>query len=132
MALLLTPVTVLAQVYRCDTPQGVVFSDERCGEQAEVVEFDQDSSGVTIDPPEQVSDYLVRKREEREEAREAYRESLAASPPPVIYPAPYPEYYPVYRRPIFGPPFHPHPPVRPPRPEPPPRPAPPSTLDPDR
>ena len=136
IALIAAPAAAFGQVYRCDTPQGVVFSDERCGEQAEVVEFEEDSSGVTIDPPDEVSDYLAQKREEREEAREAYRDSLAAAPRPVVYPEPEEPYHYYdygYRYPIFYPPLHPRPPIqRPPdRPRPPMR-APPSTLDPNR
>lgn len=133
-ALLLVAPAANGQVYRCDTPQGVVFSDERCGEQAQVVEFEEDSSGVTIDPPEEVSDYLEQKREQREEAREQYRDSIASAPPPVLYPVPEQPYrYYDYRYPVFYPPIHPRPPIqRPPdRPRPPMR-APPGTLDPNR
>lgn len=65
LCLLVLPVTVQGQIYRCDTPAGLVFSDERCGEDASLVIVSDESSGLGGGPPEEVREYLDQKRQER-------------------------------------------------------------------
>ena len=117
--LLLAAPAAQAEIYRCDTPQGPVFADKPCGEQAEVVTVDEGSSGISMGPPEEVRDYLDEQREERATEREERMQAQAARPvAPVSVPA-Y-EYesdgYPVYW-PNSGYPNRPRPPR--PSPEPP-------------
>ena len=40
------PVLSGAQIFRCDTPSGPVFSDERCGETARIVELKDETRGI--------------------------------------------------------------------------------------
>lgn len=67
--LLAAPALASAQIYRCDTPRGPVFSDERCGEEASLVTVTDESAGLGGGPPEEVREYLARKRQERAEQR---------------------------------------------------------------
>jgi len=128
-----------AQIYRCDTEDGLVFADEPCGKDAERVEMAPESSGIAGGPPEAVQADLKKKSRERREAAEELRKAIfeaelnRPSPPVIIQqPAPQPVLWPWTLRP--RPPHHrpPHnrpPPQRPPRP---PRPEPltPDTLRP--
>lgn len=119
IALILAVPAAEAQIYRCETPDGTVFADEPCGEGAKVVTIEEDSSGITAGPPEEVRGYLVRKREERADEQEARQRAQAAQPPgPVYVPVPVeqPVIYPGY--------WWRHPRPHPPRPEPPPEPPP--------
>lgn len=112
-----------AQIYRCETPKGIVYSDRECGESAEVVEIEDTSQGIEPGPPEEVREYLADKREERAKALEESRKAVAQAPPPppppvviergVVSPFLWPGYG--YQRP---PVLRPKPPYRP-RPEPP-------------
>jgi len=56
----------LAEVYKCDGPNGPIFSDRKCGPDATSVEFDETSgiSGVS----DEVKAELARKKAEREKA----------------------------------------------------------------
>jgi len=70
---ILIPVTMaamstaaLAEVYKCDGPNGPVYTDRKCGPDATSVEFDETSgiSGVS----DEVKAELARKKAEREKA----------------------------------------------------------------
>jgi len=68
--LAITPATV-AQVYKCDGPDGPIYSDRKCGSEAVTVELQESSglSGVT----EEDKSYLAEKKLERENNRELAR-----------------------------------------------------------
>ena len=108
-------------IYRCESAQGVVFSDLPCGDEPVLVEISDDSAGITPGPPEEVRDYLAQKREEREEDRaerqRAAREAASRTSPPVVTverPV-----YPAWWGPSPYPPLRPRPPHNRPRPQPP-------------
>ena len=79
---LLIPLVVSAQIYRCDTPEGPVFSDEMCGTEARLVELEEDSQGLGGGPSEEVREYLDQKRQERAEERESARQVPPLQPAP--------------------------------------------------
>lgn len=122
-----------AQIYRCDTATGVEFSEEPCGESAEVVQLEESTSGINGGPPEEVVEELAEKKAQRAEDREKRLEAAARAPRYLPNPSPQvivqqQGYYPGY---LWGPnrPHKPNRPVRPPyqRPPPPrPQPVPPS------
>lgn len=68
--LAITPATV-AQVYKCDGPDGPIYSDRECGSEAVNVEL-QESSGLSGVTDEDISD-LAEKKLEREKKREQAR-----------------------------------------------------------
>lgn len=70
--ILFVPGLALGEVYRCDTPQGVVFSDMEC-QGAEVVEIADHSAGLGVSVPHDVRADLEVKRLERERRRYAAR-----------------------------------------------------------
>jgi len=114
--LLLAPALAQAQIYRCDTPQGPVFSDERCGSEAQVVQMKDESTGLGGGPSAEVRAYLDKKREQRAEKRQnapavtsAQQAEPAQAPQQVIV-------YPV-NRPYAGRPNRPGKPVHRPRPD---------------
>ena len=100
-----------AQIYRCETSQGPVFSDTLCGDQAELITIEDDSSGITPGPPDETREYLAQKREERAEARkEKTQAQVFRAQNPVVHPeqqlVEYPAYWPAGRywhRPIHRP-----------------------------
>lgn len=95
--LLLAAPAVQAEIYRCDGPQGPVYADKPCSEQAEVVTVDEASSGISMGPSEEVRDYLASQREERASEREERQRMQAARPAaPVTVPVYESEGYPVY------------------------------------
>ncbi len=94
-ALVLLPViawfstnTRAEEIYRCETDEGVVFTDLECtGEgEGEVVTLAPETAGIVPGPPEEVREYLAQKREEREEALRKEWEWAARQPAPA--PAP--------------------------------------------
>jgi hypothetical protein len=86
IALLAPHDQVVAQIYRCETELGVVFSDTECGDDAELVELEDDSRGIMMGPPEDVRTELRATREQWAKDLAAQREALARAqpPPPVI------------------------------------------------
>jgi len=70
VALVITPAAV-AEIYKCDGPDGPVYSDRECGPNAANVELLESSglSGVT----EQDKNTLAEKKLEREQGREQAR-----------------------------------------------------------
>lgn len=72
--LALLPLTAGAQVYKCETPQGVVFSDRECGDKAEVVEVKDTSGGVGVPLSDELLNDLQVKKAERAQRR--YIDSL--------------------------------------------------------
>lgn len=116
----LAPGAAADEIYRCETPEGTVYSDLECGTGAEVVELEPETAGIVPGPPQEVRDQLARKREERMKAEAEAWERAARQPAPA--PAPV-----VYERRVgypywlggFGygpprPPIRPEPPVAPP------------------
>jgi hypothetical protein len=103
---LYSPAALQAQIYRCETPQGVVFADTPCGAEAAVVELRQETAGVSIGPGEEVREYLAQRRTERSEQREARLQAQAsadAQPAPQVItvqqPLLAPGFWPGYFRP---------------------------------
>lgn len=70
VTLVITPVA-LAEIYKCDGPNGPIYSDKKCGSDAASVELTESSglSGVS----EQDKAYLAEKKLEREQEREQSR-----------------------------------------------------------
>jgi len=121
ITLLLTAASAEAQIFRCETPDGLIFSDSPCSAEAEVVNVDNVSAGISGGPSEEVKAELAEKKAQRAEEREQARKLRASQPPqPVYLPAPagqtviYPGYWPW--RPDYRP--HPEPPGPQPKPEP--------------
>ena len=124
MILWAVPMLGAAQIYRCDTPEGVVFSDRECGEEAEVVELTEETAGISVGPSEEVRERLEEQKQERAEARAALAEQRAnqpaPAPAPIIIERPgYPAFAPGFwgnRPPALRPPppLRPIPPVAPP------------------
>lgn len=113
----LVAVSAQAQIFRCDTQQGLVFSDTPCSAEAEVVTIENDSSGISGGTSDEVRAQLAQKKEQRAQEREQARKLRASRPPsPVYVPVPveqtviYPGVWP------WRPGHRPHP--RPPRPQP--------------
>lgn len=104
-----------AQIFRCETQQGLVFSDTPCSAEAEIVDVESDSSGITAGTSDEVLAQLAQKKEQRALEREQARK-LKASQQPVYMPAPveqtviYPGIWP------YRPSYRPYP--RPPRQQP--------------
>jgi hypothetical protein len=67
-----------AEVYKCDGPNGPVFSDYKCGSDATTVEFEETSgiSGVS----DEVKADLARKKEQREKAESELEPNPNANP----------------------------------------------------
>ena len=74
LTLIITPAAV-AQIYKCDGPDGPVYSDKKCGPDAANVEVRESSglSGVT----EQDKVNLAEKKLEREQARSQNQQGSA-------------------------------------------------------
>lgn len=115
--LLIVTVSAEAQIFRCDTPNGLVFSDTPCSGQAEVVDVVNGSSGISGGPSDEVKAELEQKKADRAEEREEARKLQASQvQQPVYVPTPvdqsviYPGVWP------WRPGVRPHP--RPPRPRP--------------
>lgn len=71
IALAATP-DAMAKIYRCDGPDGPVFTDRQCGPDAKNVEL-ADTSGLT-GVSEEIKTELAAKKAQREKAREADRQ----------------------------------------------------------
>jgi hypothetical protein len=88
LALILATPAAQADIYRCESDRGIVFSDRPCSEEATVVTIEDSSAGIAPGPPEEVREYLAQKREERAEERaarrQAAREAAARATPPVV------------------------------------------------
>ena len=95
--LLLAVATAEAQIYRCETAQGPVFTDSPCGAQAEVVTLADESSGISLGPSEEVRDYLDSQRAERAAEREERQRMPPAQAAAPVGPVENRSYgYPVY------------------------------------
>jgi len=70
ITLIITPAAV-AEIYKCDGPDGPIYSDKKCGSDAASVELPESSglSGVS----EQDKADLAEKKQEREQEREQAR-----------------------------------------------------------
>lgn len=106
-----------AQIYRCETPAGPVFSDNCCSAEAEVVIVEIDSAAISGGTSDEVRAELVLKKAQRAEAQEQARKLRASQPPQPVYlpvraekTVVYPGYWP------WRPGYRPHP--RHPRPQP--------------
>lgn len=110
----LLPLVASAQIFRCETPEGPVFSDRLCGEAAEVVQLRADTAGLGGGASEEVRAYLAQKRDERAAERETAqdRDSQAPAPAPQVIEQPV-MYWPMMHRPD-----RPHDRPRPERPRP--------------
>ncbi len=69
-ALAITPATV-AQIYKCDGPDGPIYSDRKCGSEAANVELQESSglSGVTEQDKTDLAEKKLEREQEREQAR---------------------------------------------------------------
>jgi hypothetical protein len=113
--LLLAAPLAQAEIYRCDSPDGPVFSDKPCGDQAEIITVQDSSAGINTGPSEETRAYLAQKRDERAQAR---KQASLNRPPAPSAPAravePYgQQVYPGY----WGGDLYPNRPGRPPRPD---------------
>lgn len=121
--LLMTALEAQAQIYRCETAEGLVYSDQRCSAEASEVQLAEDSQGLGGGPSEEVRAYLDQKRQERAEQREnAAQRAQEPSTTVIVQPAQPAEpaaLLPGYLRPVR--PVHPivRPRPRPERPRPP-------------
>lgn len=116
ISLLLISSFAEAQIFRCETVDGLVFSDTPCSKQAEVVDVENGSSGISGGPSEEVKAELEQKKADRAEQREQARELQAtrAAQQPVYVPVP-------VEQSVIYPgdwPWRPRPHPRPPRPRP--------------
>ena len=78
--LAITPAT-LAQIYKCDGPNGPIYSDRECGTEAVTVEL-QESSGLSGVTEQDISDLAERKLErekKREQARSQKQQASASN-----------------------------------------------------
>ncbi len=76
VASLLIPPMAIAEIYKCDGPDGPIYTDRECGPDAATVEL-ADTSGLSGVSDETKAD-LAQKKEERAEAR-----ANSSSPSPV-------------------------------------------------
>ena len=69
-ALAITPAAV-AQIYKCDGPDGPIYSDRKCGADAANVELLESSglSGVTEQDKANLAEKKLEREQEREQAR---------------------------------------------------------------
>jgi hypothetical protein len=93
-----------AAIYRCETPDGPVFSDQKCDDNAEIVTLGDQSQGLGGGPSEEVRDYLDQKRQERAAQREKAAQLRPAQAQPSVTPSTQPtenaDLLPGYVRPI--------------------------------
>jgi hypothetical protein len=68
-ALAIAPVTV-AEIYKCDGPDGPVYSDQKCGSEASSVEL-QESSGLSGVSEQDKADLAEKKLEREQERKQA-------------------------------------------------------------
>jgi len=68
--LVITP-AITAQIYKCDGPDGPVYSDRKCGSDAANVELQESSglSGVTEQDKADLAERKLEREQEREQAR---------------------------------------------------------------
>jgi hypothetical protein len=109
-----------SEIYRCETPDGLVFSDEPCSDAAQLIEVEDHSSGISGGPPEEVRNYLAEQRDAREQERKDRLQARAMAPPPApppqIITVEQPVFYPGYWWRPQRPPHHRPKPERPQRP----------------
>lgn len=65
----LAPCLAAAKVYKCEGPDGLEFSDKECGDNAAIVELEEDSGGLGGAVSNQTKVELQEKRLGREEDR---------------------------------------------------------------
>ena len=87
-ALIIAPATI-AQIYKCDGPDGPVYSDRKCGSEAANVELQESSglSGVT----EQDKANLAEKKLEREQAPSQNQQGIVVNNQNNVYTTENPE-----------------------------------------
>ena len=70
LTLVITPAAV-AQIYKCDGPDGPVYSDKKCGSEAANVELLESSglSGVSEQDKADLAEKKLEREQEREQAR---------------------------------------------------------------
>ena len=70
VTLAITP-AVVAQIYKCDGPDGPIYSDKECGSEAAKVEITQSSglSGVSEEDKKALSEKKLEREQEREQSR---------------------------------------------------------------
>ena len=89
-ALATTPVTV-AEIYKCDGPDGPIYSDRKCGSDAANVEL-QESSGLSGVSEQDKAD-LAEKKLEREQARSQNQQGSVVNSQNNVYPTEDPGYW---------------------------------------
>jgi hypothetical protein len=70
ITLVISP-AVVAEIYKCDGPDGPIYSDKKCGSDATNVELTQSSglSGVSEKDKEALAEKKLEREQEREQAR---------------------------------------------------------------
>lgn len=63
------PAISFAQVYKCETADGIVFSDQKCATDAEEVALESETGGLGVAPSNEERVELLEKRLDREEQR---------------------------------------------------------------
>ena len=89
-ALAITPAAV-AQIYKCDGPDGPIYSDRKCGSDAANVEL-QESSGLSGVSEQDKAD-LAEKKLEREQARSQNQQGSVVNSQNNVYPTEDPGYW---------------------------------------
>ena len=89
-ALAITPAAV-AQIYKCDGPDGPIYSDRKCGSDAANVEL-QESSGLSGVSEQDKAD-LAEKKLEREQARSQNQQGSVVNSKNNVYPTEDPGYW---------------------------------------
>ena len=89
-ALAITPATV-AEIYKCDGPDGPIYSDRKCGSDAANVEL-QESSGLSGVSEQDKAD-LAEKKLEREQARSQNQQGSVVNSQNNVYPTEDPGYW---------------------------------------
>lgn len=57
---------VSAQIYKCESPNGIVFSDQPCSPKAEVVEVEDTNGGLGVPVSQAEQDVIVNNRANRD------------------------------------------------------------------
>ena len=91
-ALAIAPVTV-AEIYKCDGPDGPVYSDRKCGSEAENVELQESSglSGVTELDKANLAEKKLEREQEQEQAPSQNQQGIVVNNQNNVYTTENPE-----------------------------------------
>ena len=94
IALIITPAAV-AEIYKCDGPDGPIYSDRKCGSDAANVELLESSglSGVTEQDKANLAEKKLEREQEREQARSQNQQGSIVINQDNVYTTEDPEYW---------------------------------------